>query len=434
VRRLYSAFAYALAPLYCGALLWRGLEERGYWGHFGERLGLGATVGARSVWIHAASVGEVQASAALVQQLQRCAPGAPLVLTTSTAAGAARGRALLREQRVDVRYVPLDLPGSVRRFFDRVTPRLALVLETELWPNLYHECGRRGVPLVLASARLSERSARRYRWMRGVFARALSQCTLVAAQAEADAARFRALGAAPERTRVVGNIKFDFRMPAEALARGRAIRDHYGGGRPVWVAGSTHAGEEEMVLAAHRRVRSAHGQALLMLAPRHAPRFGDVAAWLEQRGVRFARRSREGAVDPQTEVLLIDTLGELIDFYAAADVVFVGGSLVPIGGHNLLEPAALARAIVTGPHQFNAAEIARLLTERSAIATVQNARELAAQVAEWLASPATRTSIGARARAVVEENRGAVARLMELLAPLLRAPDPQGHPDGGGYG
>jgi 3-deoxy-D-manno-octulosonic-acid transferase len=419
VRRLYSAFAYALAPLYCGALLWRGLKERGYWGHFGERLGLGASVGARSLWVHAASVGEVQASAALVQQLQRCAPRAPLVLTTSTAAGATRARALLRDQHVNVRYVPLDLPGAVRRFFDRLTPRLALVLETELWPNLYHECGRRGVPLVLASARLSERSARRYRWMRGVFARALSHCTLIAAQTEADATRFRELGAAPERTRVVGNIKFDFRIPEETRARGRAIRDRYGGDRPVWVAGSTHAGEEEIVLAAHRRVRSAHGQALLVLAPRHPPRFGDVAAWLEQRGIRFARRSRDAGVDTQTEVLLVDTLGELIDFYAAADVVFVGGSLVPIGGHNLLEPAALARAIVTGPHQFNAPEVARLLTERGAIAIVQNAEELAAKIAELLSSPETRTSIGDRAHAVVEQNRGAVARLIELIAPLL---------------
>ncbi len=421
MRCLYSLVAYLLAPLYCCALLWRGWRERGYWRHFGERFGFGASLGSPSLWVHAASLGEVQAAASLVQRLREQAPELELVLTTATASGAARAREMLRGRSGDVRYVPLDLPGAVRRFFDRVRPRFALVMETELWPNLYHECGRRGVPLVLASARMSERSARRYRMLRGLFGAALAQCALVAAQSETDAARFVRLGAARERTRVVGNLKFDYAVPQATAARGRALRARYGGARPVWVAGSTHPGEEPLVLRAHQRVRGAVGGALLVLAPRHAPRFAEVAQALAQRGVPFARRSSEELCGPGTEVLLLDTLGELIDFYAAADVVFVGGSLVAVGGHNLLEPAALARAIVTGPHQFNAPEIARLLRERGAVSIVHGPGELAAKVSELLASSEARAACGARARRTLEENRGALERLIALIEPLLTA-------------
>jgi 3-deoxy-D-manno-octulosonic-acid transferase len=419
VRRLYSAIAYTLAPLYCAVLLWRGLKERGYWRHFGERFGLGPALGTRSLWVHAASLGEVQASRALVLALQRRAPGVPIVLTTSTASGAERARTLLGGQHVEVRYVPLDLPGCVRRFFDRVRPRLALVLETELWPNLYHECGRRGIPLVLASARMSERSARRYARLRGLFKRTLSHCTLVATQTETDAARFRRLGAAPERIQVVGNIKFDFGIPEATEDKGRALRARYAGGRAAWVAGSTHEGEERDALEAHERVRRVQPDALLIIAPRHPPRFAEVSASLEQRGIRFARRSRDERCESETGVLLLDTLGELVEFYAAADVVFVGGSLVPVGGHNLLEPAALGRAIVTGPYQFNAAEVARLLSERGGASIVRNGEELGARVAELLASPQVRAEMGRRARDAVEENRGAVGRLVTLITPWL---------------
>jgi 3-deoxy-D-manno-octulosonic-acid transferase len=421
VRRLYSAIAYLLAPLYCGALLWRGVRERGYWHRFGERLGLGAALRAPSLWVHAASLGEVQAAAPLILELKRRAPFTPAVLTTSTASGAERGRALLGAQCVDVRYVPLDLPGSVRRFFDRVRPRLALVLETELWPNLYEECGARDIPLVLASARISERSTKRYALLPGLFKRALSNCTLLAAQSESDAARFRQLGAAPERTHVVGNIKFDFELPAATFEAGRALRARYGGARPVWIAGSTHEGEERAVLEAHERVRRTEPTALLVIAPRHPPRFAEVAAWLEQRGVKFVRRSDAESCDSTTAVLLLDTLGELLEFYAAADVVFVGGSLVRVGGHNLLEPAALGRAILTGPHQFNAAETASLLTERGGADIVHDSTELATRVAELLSSPEARAAMGERARRVLNENRGALARLVALVAPLLQS-------------
>lgn len=419
MRSLQAVIAYLLAPAYCGTLAWRGLRERGYWARFGERLGFGPATGAASLWVHAASAGEVQAAASLVRALRCAAPAQSLVLTTVTPAGAARARALLADARVEVRFAPLDLPGAVRRFIRRARPRLAVVVETELWPVRLEECRRRGIPIALVSARMSERSARRYGLLRGAFEPALAGAALIAAQTEADAARFRALGADPERTSVVGNLKFDFEVPAQTRARGRALRERHARGRPLWVAGSTHQGEEEAAVEAHARIRERHPGALLVIAPRHPSRFAEVAARLAARGVKFARRSRGESTDEATQVYLLDSLGELLDFYAAADVVFVGGSLVPVGGHNLLEPAALARPIVSGPHLRNAPEVAARLAERGGLERVHGPRELGEAIAGLLANPQARARMAASALAVVEEGRGALERLLVLIAPLV---------------
>jgi len=428
-RRLYSLAAYVLTPLVCAFLLLRAVRERGYLRNFGERFGLGAALCAPgsdqgSIWVHAASVGEVQAASALVRALRLRSP-APIVLTTATPAGAARARSLLQSDGVDVRHVPLDLPGAVRRFFARVHPRLALILETELWPNLFHECARRGVPLVLASARVSERSARRYRLVRGLLAGMLSHVTLVAAQSAADAERFRALGASAARTHVIGNIKFDFSVPPDTTARARVLREQHARDRALWVAGSTHRGEEQAVLEAHARVRAAQRGTLLVLAPRHPQRFAEVAALLELHRLRFARRSQREVCGADTQVLLLDTLGELLDFYAAGDVAFVGGSLVTVGGHNLVEPAALGKPILTGPHTANSAEMVQLLSERQALRVVSDIPALAAAVTELLANAELRGAMGARARAVAEENRGALARLLALIEPVVQVAVPE---------
>jgi 3-deoxy-D-manno-octulosonic-acid transferase len=307
-----------------------------------------------------------------------------------------------------------------------VQPRLAVIFETELWPNLYRECGRRRVPLVLASARLSTRSVGRYRRLKALFASALSHAAVVAAQAEADAERFRALGADPGSTHVTGNLKFDFELPEGLAARGAGLRAQYAPDAALWVAGSTHEGEEAAALAAHRLVRERHSEALLVLAPRHPARFAEVALELEAAGLPWARRSQtagagQGTAAPAIAVLLLDSLGELVDFYAAADVAFVGGSLVPIGGHNLLEPAALGVPILTGPHNSNAPEVARLLIERGAARVVHNAGELGAQLSELIADPAERAALGALARACVDSNRGALVRLLALIEPLLES-------------
>jgi 3-deoxy-D-manno-octulosonic-acid transferase len=341
-------------------------------------------------------------------------------VTTFTPTGAARARALFGNL-AEVRYLPYDLPGAVRRFLKRVEPRLAVIFETELWPNLYRECGRRRVPLVLASARVSERSLGRYRRLGALFSHALSQASIVAAQGEADAARFRALGADAGSTHVTGNLKFDLELPEDLGERGRRLRSRYAPMRPLWVAGSTHEGEEAAVLEAHRQVQLIHPHALLVIAPRHPARFAPVAQQLTQSGVRFARRSDRSGADgaPAPFVLLLDSLGELLEFYAAADVAFVGGSLVPIGGHNLLEPAALGLPILTGPHNSNGAEVARLLIARGAAEIVHSAQELGTRVSALLSDPAQRARIGSQGRAAVAGSRGALSKLLALIEPLL---------------
>src|SRR5580704_17295401 len=250
LRFLYLLAVYLAAPVISGVFLWRGLRHRSYWRNFGERFGFGAAAVPHGVWIHAASVGEVQACAPLVGVLRQRYPDLPLTVTALTPTGAARARALFGNA-VQVRYVPFDLPGAVRRFFTRVQPRLAVIVETELWPHLYRECGRRRVPLVLASARISARSVGRYQRLGALFRDTVAQAVVVAAQGEGDAERFRTLGAAPASTHVTGNLKFDFELPPDIAPRGAALRAHYARGRPLWVAGSTHGGgEEQAVLAA----------------------------------------------------------------------------------------------------------------------------------------------------------------------------------------
>jgi 3-deoxy-D-manno-octulosonic-acid transferase len=423
LRILYLLAVYLTAPLISAVLLWRGVRDRSYWHHFLERFGFGATVAPHGVWLHAVSVGEVQACAPLAGALSRRHPQLPLTVTTFTPTGAARARALIGHIAT-VRYVPYDLPGAVRRFLRRVEPQLAVIFETELWPNLYRECRRRRVPLVLASARISERSLGRYQRLGALFTEAVSSASIVAAQGEGDAARFRALGAAADNTYVTGNLKFDFELPEGLAERGRQLRAHYAPGRPLWVAGSTHEGEETAVLEAQRQVRAACSDALVAIAPRHPARFAAVAQQLSAAGVRFIRRSdREDAADADApEVLLLDSLGELLEFYAAADVAFVGGSLTPVGGHNLLEPAALGLPVLTGPNNFNAADVAQLLIARGAASVVHNAPELGAAVSALLADAAARERIGALGRASVEGSRGALARLLALIEPLLGAP------------
>ncbi|HEY7752652.1 MAG TPA: lipid IV(A) 3-deoxy-D-manno-octulosonic acid transferase [Steroidobacteraceae bacterium] len=419
MRFLYNVLVYLLAaPVALAMHLWRGLRDPSYRERIGERYGFGAALPGRPIWIHAVSVGEVQAAEPLVRRLLERHPGQKIVLTTVTPTGAARARQLYRD-RVQHSYVPFDLPGSVRRFFDRVQPRLAMILETELWPNLYSECGRRDVPLVLASARLSPRSVGRYRRLVPLFRQALSHGIVIAAQSEADAARFRSIGAAPGRTHVTGNIKFDFEPPADVEARGRQWRERAVPGRPVWVAGSTHEGEEEAVLDAHRRVLGRFPEALLILVPRHPQRFEAVRDLLGRRGEAFTSRSSGNAIAPAAQVLLGDTMGELMMFYAASDVAFVAGSLVPVGGHNLLEPASLGRPVLTGPHNFNSEEIAQLLLEAGAARTVADSGELAQGVVELLGDAGLRAAMSAAGRAVLDANRGAIDRLLALVDPLL---------------
>ena len=418
MRLLYSLLIVILAPVAFIGVLLRGLQDRAYRANLLERFGWGPSSAAPGIWLHAVSLGEVSAAAALVRSLLARHPSIPFVLTTATPTGRARATTLFGGD-IDIRFLPYDTPGSVRRFLRRIRPRLAIIMETELWPNLLHECGRRGVPVVFASARLSAKSALWYRRFGGLFSGALAQNTLVAAQTLEDAERFVAIGAPRARTHVVGNVKFDMQLGESVMDEGRQLRKSYLGARPVWVAGSTHGGEEEQLVSAHAELQKLVANVLLVLVPRHPQRFESVAGMLTRERIRFDRRSIGNAVRPDAEVLLVDTMGELTALYAAGDAAFVGGSLVPVGGHNLLEPAALGVPVITGPYTDNSREIARQLIQRGGAVEVREASELTGVLLRFFSDPAMRERVGARAREFVEAHRGSVARLVDLVEPLL---------------
>lgn len=425
LRSVYTALLYVFAPMVLAGTALRGLRDPAYRDRLSERLGFtrvfaNAAVG--PLWIHAVSVGEVQAAAPLVRALLKKYPRHSLLITTATPTGAQRVRALFGES-VRHAYLPYDLPGAVRRFLNRVQPSLAIVMEREIWPNLFRECERRAIPILLASARISQRSAHRHRQFAALFREALSGNVIVAAQTAQDADRYRSIGA--QRVLVTGNVKFDIEVPQAAREAGEKLRAEQLGDRPVWVAGSTHDGEEQQLLAAHRLVLAQRPDALLVLVPRHPNRFDAVRSWLKAEQIDFAARSRNEAVTTTTRVWLADTLGELMAFYAAADITFVGGSLITtVGGHNLLEPAVLQRPILVGPYNFNAPDIAQLMIESGAARQVDSAEQLAVAILELYASPAARADMGARANAIVTENRGALKRVMELIESLLQASAP----------
>ncbi len=420
MRFAYAVVTYLLVPVYAFYWLARGLGNRGYRDRFGQRFGFGyPQMPGGSIWIHAVSVGEVQASVPLVKALSRKFPERRLLVTTVTPTGAERVRALFGDS-VEHCFIPFETPFAVTRFFDSVQPAIALILETEIWPNLYYECGRRDIPLVLVSARISPNSVVTYRRFLPLFRETLSYGIIIAAQSEADAERFRSLGAAPERTKVTGNIKFDIELADDLVERGEAFRRDNFEGRPVWVAASTHDREEEQVIEAHNRVRRTFPDALLILAPRHPERFSGVRNLLHKNGMNFVARTDRDPCTSETEVYLGDTMGDVPMFYAAANVAFVGGSLVPIGGHNLLEPAALGKPVVTGPHLFHTQDIASMFETLGASVAVNDAAQLGDAVAKLFADQERANEIGGRGREIVQRNKGALDRLLHLLEPLLR--------------
>jgi 3-deoxy-D-manno-octulosonic-acid transferase len=428
MRVIYSWLIRCAAPFAFALVLWRGLGDRSYWQGLRQRFGYGPALPSPTIWLHAVSLGEMSAAAPLLRALHSRHPQIPLVVTTATPAGRARALALFGGS-ADVRFLPYDTPGCVRRFMARIRPGVAIIMETELWPNLYKQCEERSVPVFLASARLSARSVVRYRRLAGLFGGVFTDNVLVAAQSADDAERFRSIGASAARTCVVGNVKFDLELDPGVTQAGKALRGAYGTLRPVWIAGSTHAGEEEQLLGAHTRLMVDRPNALLLLVPRHQDRFAGVAAMLARRNVKFVRRSEmergdgiargDAAALRDVPVLLVDTVGELAALYASADVAFVGGSLVAVGGHNLLEPAALGLPVLTGPHHFNAKEIAQLLLERGAAIQVADAQELASVLVRLIDDPVERQRIGRIGLNIVESNRGSVLRLLELIEPSL---------------
>jgi 3-deoxy-D-manno-octulosonic-acid transferase len=418
VRILYNLLTYLLQiPV---AIYWvaRAIGNRTYRKGFWQRFGFGYPQYERCIWIHAVSMGEVQAAAPLVRQVAKRFEDRQILITTVTPTGAAQVAKLFGDS-VAHAFIPFEMPTAVRRFFDDVKPELALIMETEIWPNLYRGCGVRDIPLILVSARISPRSLDGYKRFLPLFKETLSHGIIIAAQTKADAERFRSLGASSVRTWVIGNIKFDIELDENLAENGRMLRAEMFGERPVWIAASTHAAEEEAVLAAHAQLRKKFPDLLLVVVPRHPERFTEVGKLIEQHQFSCVSRTQDRGCETTTDVFLVDTMGELPLFYAASDIAFVGGSLVPVGGHNLLEPAALGLPVISGPNVFNAQEIADMFVDEGACEIVQGAADLANEIEKLLADPDAAKAMGERGRDIVQSNRGSLAKLLGLLEPLI---------------
>ncbi len=419
LRLLYTLTMYLLTPVILYRLAARGLRYRRYLSRWKERFGFFPAPGfSNSSWVHAVSVGEVNAAVPLIEALMRTYPDAPMVVTTVTPTGSERVQKLFGDRVFHV-YLPYDLPASVKRFLDRVRPRFAVIMETEIWPNLFITCRERSIPIVVTNARLSERSLRGYGPVRPLARRAIRCASFVAAQSPLDAERLRTLGAAVSRLAVIGNLKFDMPVPASLADSGAELRRAWGKCRPVWIAASTHEGEEMPVLKAHSAVLQRFPDALLLIAPRHPERFKPVVGACRSLGFTTRVRSEDVSADERCQCFVIDTMGELLHFYAASDIAFVGGSLEPIGGHNLLEPAALGKPVIVGPHTFNTEEVAASLIEAKAVLRVANAEQLGAAVIRLLAQADERHAMGQAAQAVLERERGAVERTLRIVEQVL---------------
>ena len=418
LRYLYSLILYLMLPGVLLRLWWRGRRVPGYRRHWRERFGFVEPAGPGTLWIHAVSVGEVRAAAPLVAALRRRWPERPVLLTTTTPTGRATAAELFGDV-VPCAYLPYDLPGSVGRFLTGVSPELAVVMETEIWPNLYHGLRTRKVPLLLVNARLSEASLRRYRRLAGLTKSTLDCVQRLAAQTEQDRERFLQLGVQRQRIVVTGNLKFDAVLPEDFGERVAAVRVKLAPARPCWVAGSTHGGEEARVLEAHRRVLECVPAALLVLVPRHPERAAEVASLCGRAGFNVRLYSSLRCLGADDQVVIVDTLGDLAVLYGLCPVAFVGGSLVGHGGHNPLEAVLAGAAVVTGPRVENFRQVYGALLERGAVQQVETDAELAQTVIDWLGDETRRRAAVAAGRRVIDAQRGALEATMELVHALL---------------
>jgi 3-deoxy-D-manno-octulosonic-acid transferase len=421
MRSLYTLLLYLATPLVLLYLFLRGLRSKDYLKRWPERFGRFAPPAHPcGITVHAVSMGEVNAACKLVQELLRRFPNDTLCLTTLTPTGSARVQELFGDRVAHV-YLPLDLPGAVRRFLARFRPRLLVIMETEIWPNLYHQAAARGIPILIVNARISERSVGAYRRLRSLTGDALRKVSQIGAQSALDRERLLGIGARDRQIIVTGNMKFDVRMPPSLTEQGETIRLAWGRQRLVLVAGSTHEGDERALLAAFNRLLSTFPQALLVLVPRHPERFNRAAQLARQAGLSVSLRSRGISCPASTQCFVVDAMGELLRFYAAGDVAFVGGSIEPIGGHNVLEPAALSKPVLIGPHTANFADITRQLLERNAAFRVTDAEQLEAAVRRLFSGPELRDRMGRAGLDLVRSGQGAVARTLEMIETQLTA-------------
>lgn len=418
MRYLYTTLIILLAPFFTLRLFWKSRLNPGYRQRWLERFGVFESPPLQqSIWIHAASVGEVQATQQLVKQLQQRYPGTTIVLSTTTPTGAERVKLLYGDDVIHY-YFPYDIPFVINRWLNQVRPEKLIMMETEIWPNLLIACQEKQIPAILANGRLSERSLHGYLRFGRFTQQVFQSIRVVAVQSEDDAQRFKQVGVSPGQMHITGSVKFDVSQPAIVREQAEAMRRLIGTGRPVWIAASTREGEEEAVLAAHARVCETISEALLILVPRHPERFDKIAQLCEQRGFTLMRRSSNRTCTAEHNVFLGDSMGELPMMYQVADVAFVGGSLVDTGGQNVLEPASFGLPVLFGPSMYNFATISEMLLCEQAALRVDDAAALADQVVNWLSDASERAKYGENARRLVEENRGATDKLVSLIAAL----------------
>jgi len=417
-RLFYTLMLWLLLPYIFLRLLWRARKQPEYLHHIGERFGF---YSARSnkpvIWLHTVSVGETRAAQSLIVRLRAAYPGHQILLTHTTPTGRAASEQLYGDGVLRV-YLPYDYPFAVNCFLRQFKPQFGILMETEIWFNLIHACHATSIPLLLLNARLSEKSARGYARFARLTRDALNELAAVAAQTADDAARLTTLGA--KNISVTGNLKFDIEPPPALLELGRQLRGQFGGQRPILLAASTRDGEEALLLDALQQVHIPG--LLLVIVPRHPQRFAEVATLLEQRGIPFRRRSEMGqqscAITPETRAVLGDSMGEMFAYYAAADLAFIGGSLLPYGGQNLIEACAAGTPVVIGPHTHNFAEATRLAVAAGAAIQVRDGGELAVELRRLLANPDALGEMRRQCAGFVGSNRGATDQSLRIIAAL----------------
>ena len=419
--RVYSCLLYLLTPFVLLRLLWRGVKAPAYWRRWPERFAFYRQGHQRGVvWFHAVSVGEAESLFPLVRLLLEKRPDCKVLITTTTPTGSSRVQAVMGGM-VEHVYLPYDLPDAVYRFLQHFRPVMAVIMETEIWPNLFDQCGKNNILLVIANARLSEKSFRRYQKIPSLVQFCLAQVDSIAAQTAEDARRFMELGARENSVAVTGNIKFDLDLPDNIEKQGSLLKEKTFPGRLVWIVASTHKGEDEIFLSCYRRLKQHFPNLLLMLVPRHPERFSEVKSLAQREHFQVLLRTEGKPCKQQTDVYVADTMGELKMLYATADLAFVAGSMVPVGGHNVLEPAALAVPVMFGPHMHNFKEIAKGLLAAKAAVQCRDAAELFELAKGLLGNAQQRKQMAERGKTFVQKNQGALQKVYSIITQILDA-------------
>ncbi|UOA07927.1 lipid IV(A) 3-deoxy-D-manno-octulosonic acid transferase [Methylobacter sp. S3L5C] len=419
MRIIYSCFFYLLIPFILLRLLWRGIKAPAYRCRWRERFALYNKKFPQDViWFHAVSVGEAEALFPLVRHIQRQHPDVKLLITTTTPTGSARVTEVMQETVAHV-YLPYDIPGAVNRFIRCFKPKLAVIMETEIWPNLFMSCGKNNIPLYIINARLSEKSSRGYQKIPSLVHSALAQVKGIATQTIDDASRFIAIGADSDKVSMLGNIKFDVEIPQSIIIQGLQVKNDLFGGRFVWLIASTHKDEEALFLEIYKEIKQKIPELLLVIAPRHPERFADVEKLCEQLQLAVVMRTSGNIINTETDVYLADTMGELKILYAAADVAFVGGSMVPTGGHNILEASAVGIPVMFGPYMTNFKEIVRGVLSGKAAIQCQNKEDVVNAMLALYEQPAYRAALAEKGLLFVRQNQGAIARIYAMLNQVI---------------